>query len=77
MEKLLDMLDDNDDVQSVWHNWDRPEEDEKTKFRRAVHHRRDKKLLQNAPWRILQQLLLKSRVWIQKYDLQYIEVNIQ
>lgn len=27
MEKLLDMLDDNDDVQDVWHNWDRPEED--------------------------------------------------
>ena len=22
MEKLLDMLDDNDDVQDVWHNWD-------------------------------------------------------
>ena len=21
MEKLLDMLDDNDDVQNVWHNW--------------------------------------------------------
>ncbi len=27
MEKLLDMLEDNDDVQNVWHNWDRPEED--------------------------------------------------
>ena len=26
MEKLLDMLDDNDDVQNVWHNWERPEE---------------------------------------------------
>lgn len=26
MEKLLDMLDDNDDVQNVWHNWDQPEE---------------------------------------------------
>lgn len=25
MEKLLDMLEDNDDVQNVWHNWDRPE----------------------------------------------------
>ena len=22
MEKLLDMLDDNDDVTNVWHNWD-------------------------------------------------------
>jgi YebC/PmpR family DNA-binding regulatory protein len=22
MEKLLDMMDDNDDVQNVWHNWD-------------------------------------------------------
>ena len=21
MEKLLDMLDDNEDVQNVWHNW--------------------------------------------------------
>ena len=28
MEKLLDALEDNDDVQNVWHNWDRPEEDE-------------------------------------------------
>lgn len=28
MEKLLEMLEDNDDVQNVWHNWDRPEEDE-------------------------------------------------
>ena len=27
MEKLLDMLDDNDDVQDVWYNWDRPDED--------------------------------------------------
>ena len=24
MEKLLDMLDENDDVQNVWHNWDAP-----------------------------------------------------
>jgi len=22
MEKLIDMLEDNDDVQNVWHNWD-------------------------------------------------------
>ena len=28
MEKLLDALEDNDDVQSVWHNWDRPEEED-------------------------------------------------
>ncbi|MBO5796746.1 MAG: YebC/PmpR family DNA-binding transcriptional regulator, partial [Clostridia bacterium] len=27
MEKLLDALEDNDDVQSVWHNWERPEEE--------------------------------------------------
>ena len=26
MDKLLDMLEDNDDVQNVWHNWERPEE---------------------------------------------------
>ena len=26
MVKLLDMLDDNDDVQNVWHNWDRPDD---------------------------------------------------
>ena len=26
MEKLLEMLDDNDDVQNVWHNWEAPEE---------------------------------------------------
>ena len=25
MEKLLDMLDENDDVQNVWHNWEAPE----------------------------------------------------
>ncbi len=28
MEKLLDMLEDHDDVQDVWHNWDRPDEEE-------------------------------------------------
>ena len=28
MQKLLDNLEDNDDVQNVWHNWDRPDEDE-------------------------------------------------
>jgi transcriptional/translational regulatory protein YebC/TACO1 len=22
MEKLIDMLEDSDDVQNVWHNWD-------------------------------------------------------
>jgi YebC/PmpR family DNA-binding regulatory protein len=25
MQKLLDMLEENDDVQNVWHNWDMPE----------------------------------------------------
>ncbi len=28
MEKLLDLLEDNDDVQNVWHNWDRPDDEE-------------------------------------------------
>ncbi len=28
MQKLLDMLDDNDDVQNVYHNWDMPESDD-------------------------------------------------
>lgn len=28
MDKLLEMLEDNDDVQNVWHNWDRPEDEE-------------------------------------------------
>ena len=28
MIKLLDALEDNDDVQSVWHNWDRPEDED-------------------------------------------------
>ena len=28
MQKLLDALEDNDDVQNVWHNWDMPEEPE-------------------------------------------------
>jgi len=27
MEKLLDLLEDNDDVQNVWHNWERSEEE--------------------------------------------------
>lgn len=27
MEKLLDLLDDNDDVQNVWHNWESSDED--------------------------------------------------
>lgn len=26
MQKMLDMLEDDDDVQNVWHNWDMPEE---------------------------------------------------
>ena len=25
MEKLIDMLEDNDDVQAIWHNWSQPE----------------------------------------------------
>lgn len=28
MQKMLDLLEDNDNVQNVWHNWDEPEEDE-------------------------------------------------
>ena len=28
MQKMLDLLEDSDDVQNVWHNWDAPEEDE-------------------------------------------------
>ncbi len=28
MEKLLDLLEDNDDVQNVWHNWDRPDDED-------------------------------------------------
>ena len=27
MEKLIDMLEDHDDVQEVYHNWEMPEED--------------------------------------------------
>ena len=27
MEKLIDMLEDNDDVQAVWHNWEMPDEE--------------------------------------------------
>ena len=26
MDKLIDMLEENDDVQNIWHNWDAPEE---------------------------------------------------
>ena len=25
MQKLLDMLEDNDDIQNVWHNWEMDE----------------------------------------------------
>lgn len=28
MEKLIDLLEENDDVQAIWHNWDMPEMDE-------------------------------------------------
>lgn len=28
MEKIIDMLEDNDDVQNVWHNWDAPEDED-------------------------------------------------
>ena len=28
MEKLIDMLEENDDVQDVWHNWNMPEEED-------------------------------------------------
>ena len=28
MQRLLDALEDNDDVQNVWHNWDAPEEED-------------------------------------------------
>ncbi len=28
MQKLLDLLEDSDDVQNVWHNWDAPEDEE-------------------------------------------------
>ena len=28
MTKLIDLLEDNDDVQNVWHNWEAPEDDE-------------------------------------------------
>ena len=26
--KMIDALEDNDDVQAIWHNWDMPEEDD-------------------------------------------------
>ena len=26
MEKLIDLLEENDDVQNIWHNWEMPEE---------------------------------------------------
>jgi len=28
MQKMLDLLEDNDDVHNVWHNWDAPEDEE-------------------------------------------------
>ena len=28
MQKMLDILEDNDDVQNVWHNWDAPEDED-------------------------------------------------
>ena len=26
MQKMLDMFEDNDDIQNVWHNWEMPQE---------------------------------------------------
>ena len=28
MQKLLDILEENDDVQNVWHNWENPDSDD-------------------------------------------------
>ena len=28
MNRLIEMLEDNDDVQNIWHNWENPDEDE-------------------------------------------------
>ena len=28
MQKLIDILEDNDDVQEIYHNWDAPEDEE-------------------------------------------------
>jgi hypothetical protein len=28
MEKLIDMMEENDDVQAIWHNWEMPESDD-------------------------------------------------
>ena len=28
MQRLMDALEDNDDVQNVWHNWEAPESDD-------------------------------------------------
>lgn len=28
LDKLIDSLEDNDDVQEIWHNWDQPDEDD-------------------------------------------------
>lgn len=28
MNRILDLLDDDDDVQAVYHNWDMPDDDE-------------------------------------------------
>ena len=27
MEKMIDMFEENDDVQAIWHNWEMPEEE--------------------------------------------------
>ena len=28
MEKLIDMMEENDDVQAIWHNWEMPDDEE-------------------------------------------------
>ncbi len=28
MQRLMDALEDNDDVQNIWHNWEAPESDD-------------------------------------------------
>ena len=51
MNRLLEMLEENDDVQYVWHNWNEPEEeDELAKAQQEAADARDSYLRLKAEW---------------------------
>ena len=52
MQKMLDLLEDNDDVQNVWHNWDAPEEEEEEYMSVRLLPKKQQSLLLSPPCEI-------------------------